>query len=211
MNLSPKRLPLAAAILAGGRARRFGGRDKSRLPVEGLPIINRQMDVLQQLTTRVLIVTKDAARFADIDAIVQPDIIEGAGTLGGIYSALETANADRVIIVGCDLPFLHAGLLARLADLAIGRDGAWVRTARGPEPLLACYQAAASGRVRHRIETGLFKASELGLVLDLAEVGDAEVARFGPVERLLANINTPADHARLAAGNGAHEETDEFR
>jgi molybdopterin-guanine dinucleotide biosynthesis protein A len=211
MTPSLERLPLAAAILAGGRARRFGGRDKSRHAVEGRPIINRQMDVLQQLTARVLIITGDAARFADIDAIVQPDVIEGAGTLGGIYTALDTAHADRVIIVGCDLPFLDLGLLRRLADLAIGRDGAWVRTSRGPEPLLACYKAGANGRIRERLDARLFKASELGEVLDLAEVGDAEVARFGPVERLLANINTPADHARLAGGHGTHEETDEFR
>jgi len=128
---------------------------------------------------------------------VVPDLIPGTGTLGAIYTALVSAAADRVIIVGCDLPFLHAGLLQALADLAEGHDGAWVRTARGAEPLLACYQRAASARVKQRIDDGELKASELNRVLDMADLHGAELERFGSVDRLLANVNTPEDLARL--------------
>jgi len=38
-----------AAILAGGRARRLGGRDKSRLVIGGRTILERQLDVLRLL------------------------------------------------------------------------------------------------------------------------------------------------------------------
>lgn len=188
---------VAAAILAGGRARRFGGRDKSRLLVHGRSIINRQMDVLQQLTTEIFIVAPDAARFADLPLPVHADRLAGAGVLGGLHTALEVARADRVIAIACDLPFLHAGLLARLIELANGHDGAWVRTPRGPEPMLACYRRSARARIRREIEGGRLKASDLGAVLDIAELGLADIECFGPVDRLLANVNTPEDYDRL--------------
>ena len=101
--------PPAAAILAGGRARRFEGRDKSRLLVQSRSIINRQMEILQLLTDRIFIVSSDAARFADLGIPVHPDLIEGAGALGGIYTALEMSPVDRVITVACDLPFPARG------------------------------------------------------------------------------------------------------
>jgi molybdopterin-guanine dinucleotide biosynthesis protein A len=41
----------SAAILAGGRASRFGGRDKSALVVEGQPILDRPLAALVHINT----------------------------------------------------------------------------------------------------------------------------------------------------------------
>jgi len=187
----------SAAILAGGRARRFGGRDKSRLVVEGYPIINRQVQVLQRVANPVFIVAGDRGRFADLGLPVYADAIEGAGTLGGIYSALEVSPLDAVLVVACDLPFLDAGLLARLVELAQAGDAAWVRSDRGPEPTLACYRRTARQIIRRQIDSGRLKASDLGAILSVVEMDLAEVTRFGPPARLLANVNTPEDYARV--------------
>jgi molybdopterin-guanine dinucleotide biosynthesis protein A len=186
-----------AAIIAGGRARRFGGRDKSRLVVQGRPIINRQLEILQQLAATVFIVSSDAERFAGLGIPVHSDLIPGAGAMGGIYTALARSAADRVIAVACDLPFLHAGLLGRLVELSDDHDAAWVRTPRGPEPLLACYRQSAREAIRHAIEAGRLKASDLGTVLSIAEIGREDVERFGPADRLLANLNTEEDWLRI--------------
>jgi molybdopterin-guanine dinucleotide biosynthesis protein A len=187
----------SAAILAGGRARRFGGRDKSRLIVEGYPIINRQVEVLQRVADPLFIIAGDAGRFADLGLPIYPDVIEGSGTLGGIYSALEVSPLDAVLVVACDLPFLDAGLLGRLVELAQDGDAAWVRSDRGPEPTLACYRHTARQAIRRQIDAGRLKASDLGAVLSVAEMDLTEVARFGQPSRLLANINTPADYQRV--------------
>src|SRR5882762_4393485 len=45
-----------AAILAGGQARRLGGRDKSALRVGAESILERQLAVLRALTPHILIV-----------------------------------------------------------------------------------------------------------------------------------------------------------
>jgi molybdopterin-guanine dinucleotide biosynthesis protein A len=188
---------VCAAIVAGGQARRFGGADKSRLIVEGRPIIVRQLDVLRRITSSVAIIANEAARFADLGLPVHADVIPDAGALGGLYTALVQATADRVLVVACDLPFLDERLLARLADLAGGADGAWVRSARGPEPFLACYRRSAQDAVRAELEAGHLRAGDLSRVLTLVELDESAVAEFGPVSRLLANVNTPGDHARL--------------
>ena len=196
-DLAMRAHPVAAAILAGGQARRFAGQDKSRLVVDGRSIIVRQIEVLQRITAHVAIVANDLERFADLALPVHPDLIPGAGAIGGVYTALETAVADPVIVVACDLPFLDEGMLRRLVELAPAGDGAWVRTARGVEPLLACYRREARLTIRARIESGRLKLSDLADALEMAALGAEELAQFGPAARLLANINTPDDYARI--------------
>lgn len=187
----------AAAILAGGRARRFEGRDKSRLIVDGHTIIVRQLDVLQRVAIETFIVGHDPARFSDLGVPVRADRIDGAGAIGGLYTALDAATRDVVIVVACDLPFLDAGVLAELVARSAGHDGAWVETSRGVEPFVACYRRTARDRVRAEIGRGHLRAGDLGSVLDMAVLGDADLAVFGGAGRLLTNLNTPDDYARV--------------
>ena len=187
----------SAAILAGGRARRFGGLDKSRLVVDGAPIIVRQLTLLQRVAREVFIDAGEASRFADLSVPVHADVVPGAGALGGILTAVETAQAASVLVLGCDLPFLEAGLLSLIVERAAEADGAWVRTSRGVEPLIACYKKTAAPRIRRAVEAGHLKAGDLGGVIRMNEVGEEEVAAFGDPSRLLANLNTPDDYRRV--------------
>src|ERR1017187_6473101 len=118
----------AGAIIAGGPARRLGGIDKSRLQVDGSSIIARQLTVLRSVTSEQLIVVghhAQLAKFAALGVPIHADRIPGAGVVGGIHTALDVAGADAVITIGCDLPFLPAGLLQQLIELAAQGDGAW--------------------------------------------------------------------------------------
>lgn len=187
----------AGAILAGGKARRFGGQDKARLIVQGRSIIERQVELLRAVADDVFLVGHDPVRFADIGLPVFRDRVSGAGAIGGILTAIEATTADRVLVIACDMPFLVPGLLRALLALAESGDGAWVRTQRGPEPLVACYRQQARTAIREAIQSGHLKAAELNNVLTLRELTEHDVAAFGPVEQLLANLNTPEDYARV--------------
>ncbi len=96
----------AAAIIAGGKASRLGGQDKSRLYIGGQTIISRQVAVLQPLTDDLFIVASQHERFSDLPFRVVPDLLPGTGVAGAILTALESTLADRVLTVACDLPFL---------------------------------------------------------------------------------------------------------
>jgi len=86
----------AGAILVGGQARRFGGRDKSRLVVQGRTIIVRQVELLQRVAGHVFAVGHTPERFVDLSLSVVPDSVPGAGALGGILTAPEPPDSNRL-------------------------------------------------------------------------------------------------------------------
>ena len=175
------------------------GRDKSRLVVEGRVLIVRQLDALRPLTREIVIIANEVERFADLNVPVVPDALQGTGALGGLYTALISARADWIVVVACDMPFITAGAVARLASEAAssGGDGAWARSDRGVEPLFACYRTNAASRVKALIDSGDRRLSDVGTVLTMQDV---EVSRLDDGDReglLLTNLNTPEDYARV--------------
>jgi molybdopterin-guanine dinucleotide biosynthesis protein A len=186
-----------AAILAGGRARRFGGRDKSSLHVGGVPIIDRQLAALRGLAGRIIIVTGNPAPYREKDVHAVPDLVPDAGALGGIYTALASATTDHVIVVACDLPFLTAPFLGRLAQLAGRDDDAVVPRARdGVQPLCAVYARRLMAPMRQQIATGHLKIVDFLASVRVREVGPETLEQDDPAGTLFFNVNGPADLVR---------------
>jgi len=183
-----------AAILAGGRARRLDGRDKSRLVIGGLTILQRQIDVLRGLADRVIIVTNDPGRFGDASVPVLADAVPGSGSLGGIYTAVSTA-AGPVLVLACDMPFVTAPFLAHVMDAGREADIAIPRTLDGYHPLCASYAPSCAGPLLRRIEQGSLKAAGILADVRVREIGPAEIAPFDQDGLLLFNLNTPDDLA----------------
>jgi len=179
---------LAAAILAGGRARRFDGINKGALDLGGAAIADRQLAALRSVAREVFVVGRPDPLWTDRGLRVISDDIADAGPLGGIYTALVHSPADRTLVVGCDMPFLAADVLQRLASVA-DADVVVARGPRGIEPLCAIYSRACAAEIRGRIERGAYEASTLPAGFRVAEVG---------VERALVfvNVNTPHDYER---------------
>jgi molybdopterin-guanine dinucleotide biosynthesis protein A len=183
-----------AAILAGGRARRFAGADKSALRVGTATILERQLDALRDVADRIFVVAGDPAPFEPYRLPVVPDRLEHAGALGGIYTALVEAESPHVLVVACDLPFLTAPLLARLAGLAGNAYDAVVpRTRDGRQPLCAVYARRLADTVRRQVESGHLKVQELLEAIRLRELGPDDLTLFDPDGHLFHNVNTPGD------------------
>jgi len=184
-----------AAILAGGRARRLGGLDKSRLTIGGLTILQRQLDLLQGVADRVIVIASEPARFAGLDVPVVPDLVPGAGSLGGIYTAVAAADSP-VLVLACDMPFLTAPFLERVFDRGLDVDVALPRSPDGYHPLCACYAPACADPIRRRLEAGALKVIDLLTDVRVRELAPDELEAFDRDGLLLLNINTPDDLAR---------------
>ena len=185
----------AAAILAGGRARRFGGEQKSSLRVGGVRIIDRQVAVLKTIADPVFVVAPDPGPFVDLGLEVTPDIIPGCGALGGIYTAIVRSPRARTIVVACDMPFLSAALLHYMVERDDG-DLVIPRSRRGLEPLCAVYASACGAPIRGSIERGALQASQLPEGINVVEIGPEIIERYDPDDLMFVNVNTPHDYAR---------------
>jgi molybdopterin-guanine dinucleotide biosynthesis protein A len=203
-----------AAILAGGRAARFGGRDKSALVIDGRSILDRHIAELLRVTDDVLVVGAEngtgglvfeAAHQRSTRPLfrVIPDRVAGCGPLGGLDAALAAARDEVVAIVACDMPFVTAAFLNHLLELARGVDAVVPRTERGYHPLCAAYTRACQPAVTRRLADRLLKMTGLLEEVRVRELTADEIDAFGDRHRLLANVNTPADYEKLA-GLGGH-------
>ena len=127
-----RRLQIAGVVLAGGRARRFGG-DKALALLEGRPLIERSLDALRG-RAEPLAVNGPAALAAAVGlpAIADPPGL-AEGPLAGILAAMAWAKAmgcSRVLTVPCDTPILPRDLAARLIAAGASAPAAAARAER---------------------------------------------------------------------------------
>ncbi len=183
-----KKSGLAAGIVAGGRATRFDGVNKGTLTIGSTAIVDRLLDSLRDVAQDVFVVGRDDPAWRSRGLRVIADEMPGSGPLGGIYTALLHSPSDRTLIVACDMPFVPAALLKRLADVD-DADVVIPRHARGYEPLCAIYSRACTDDIRGRLARGMNEASRLPAGVRVAELDVDDDLMF-------VNVNTPHDYER---------------
>ena len=189
----------SAAILAGGRASRFGGRDKSTLVVAGATILARQLTELSQLTDDIMVVGSTLNAPPHVRVIA--DRVSGAGPLGGLDAALASARDDAVVVVACDMPFVSARFLASLLDLVRGVEAVVPLIDSRHHPLCAVYTRQCQERVARRLANG--QLTMMGLLDEVrVRVVTARDLPGFDCRRLVANVNTPGELENLEALQG---------
>ena len=186
----------SAAILTGGGATRFGGRDKGALLIGGRSILARQLDELTGIADDIMIVGDrllGARGTCDEGGLrVVRDRVPGCGPLAGLDAALAAARHDALIVIACDMPFVTARFLRHLASLTDEADAVVPRTEDGYHPLCAAYTRACQPAVARRLAEGRLAVMSLFDDVRTRVVTSEEIEAFGDRARLLANVNTPA-------------------
>ena len=171
-ELQPRRL---GAVIAGGRAVRFGG-DKALADWHGKPLIEHAAAVLRPWVEMVVVAGRTHPGYVSVADAPAPAL----GPLGGIAGALRAAEAagiESVLTIGCDMPQVPPDLIALLMD-----GGTRICATA---PVLGCW------------DTSLAPTLEAHLAAD----GDRSVRRFAASigattvdwDTPLLNVNTPAD------------------
>lgn len=194
---------MRGAVLAGGAARRYAGRPKGLEPVGGRRLLDRVVDaVAAAVGAPPVLVANDpgAARWRP-DLRVVADARPGAGSLGGIYTALAEGPAEPVLCVAWDMPFVTPGLLRALVRGADGFD-AYLPESEGPrrvEPLCAVYGPACRAAIAARLDAGDLRAVGFHPDVKVGTLPLARVREFGEPAVLFFNVNTPDDLAEADA------------
>ena len=114
---------MRGAVLAGGAARRYGGRPKGLLDIGGRRILDRVVEAVAAVTGAppLLIANAPDAASWRPDLTTIPDARPGLGSLGGIYTAV-AAGPEYVLCVAWDMPFVNEGLLRALTTRSADWD-----------------------------------------------------------------------------------------
>lgn len=192
---------MAAIILSGGNNRRIG-RDKAFLEVDHRTIIEREIEVLSRVFSRIIVVTNSPAKYAHLDVDLASDIVPGKGPLGGIYTGL-TVSGDRCnFVVGCDLPFLNAGLIDYMKGLIDQYDVIVPKIGHFMETLYAFYSRECLESIEELIEKGDLRIRSFFNEVRVRHIDKSEIDKFDPEGIAFFNVNTEEKlaSARIVAG-----------
>jgi molybdopterin-guanine dinucleotide biosynthesis protein A len=190
------------AVLAGGRSSRFGA-PKALAELGGRTLLDRALEtVVAAGLEPVVVARKDSPLPPRLTARVVRDPPGDPHPLRAIAAALHDGRA--AVVLGCDMPFVPAALLAWLAELS---DPLAVAEIGGRlQPLLGRYGPNVTAELEAAAERGE-AASAAVLALGARRVTEEELRGFGDPATIGFNVNRPEDLARaeqLLATRGLH-------
>jgi molybdenum cofactor guanylyltransferase len=194
-------LSIAAAILAGGRNSRYGGRPKALEQVApGLSILANELNELAAAGIgEVVVVTNQADAYCDCGAQTIADLRPGLGPLGGIETALAhyAPSYDATLFLPCDLPGITRRELRHLMDGFVRSAGQVVVAAHiFLEPLCTVVHNSLRKTITQALDDGQRSPAKLWRQLGAIPVQFAHAAPF-------YNVNRPED---LAGWQATQEE-----
>ena len=208
------RLRTSAAIQAGGESRRMG-QNKALMEFCGQPLIARVAARVCPAADETLVTTQEPELYAFLGLPMFADIFPGKGALGGLYTALAAARGERVLVVGCDMPFVSRAMLLRMLAVmdAEGVDVVIPETENGLEPLHAVYRRetclpAVEGALAREQRRMIAWFPEVRVRVFRQD----EVAAEDPQGWAFLNVNTPEEFAEAQAQalqlDGCSEDTE---
>ncbi|MBW1926129.1 MAG: molybdenum cofactor guanylyltransferase [Deltaproteobacteria bacterium] len=193
---NPSRPSRSAAILAGGKSRRFGS-NKALAPWLTGHVIDAVAKAAIGACREVIIIADEPEPYSYSGLPVFPDIMPGLGPLAGLQSALRHAKGERVLLLGCDMPLLNSELLNLMWEIPAWAPVVIPVTPHGLEPLHAIYHKSLLPIVDHRINSGDLSLKSLVKDVPCRIVSPADILKVCPSFECLSSINTPWDLARL--------------
>ena len=185
----------AGFVTAGGRSSRMG-RDKAWLDVGGKTMIERVIQALAPATSSVNIIA-NSDEYKRLGFPVFADTNIGIGPVEAIRTALWNAPTSRVVLAGCDMPFVTTELFSFLLDIS-GSYQAIIPT--GPdgrlEPLCAVYSTEARAALTSLIESGGRKVSLLIDRVPTRIIAFKELYHLPGAKFFFQNVNTAEEYAR---------------
>lgn len=198
-----ERLPVTAAVLAGGRSMRMGV-DKTLLTVDGELLLTRVVEVVAGVCRNVVVVTNRPEALAEtaLHAAVRvlQDEVAYQGPLGGLVTALSATEDDWVLAVAADMPWLRPEVVRLLWDARGDAQVVMPVGEKGPEPLLALYHRDCLPVAQRVLESGRRRLVAMLSSVRVVEVPLAALRAADPDLVSLVNVNTPEDLSDVRDG-----------
>jgi len=116
--------------------------------------------------------------------------------LSGLRTALLAAHGDKVLVLGCDMPFVSRPLLSHLIELSSQADLVVPKAGGYYEPMHAVYDRRCLAEIEASLEAGDMKMTSFFPRVHLLTVEDHDLDLLDPERLSFFNINTPEDLAQ---------------
>jgi molybdopterin-guanine dinucleotide biosynthesis protein A len=176
--------PLAALVLAGGRASRLGGVDKPALELDGASLLARTVTAARAAgADPVIVVGPERPGLPVVWAREQPPF---GGPVAALAAALPRLEAEWVLALAADLRRPGA-VLDALREAPRGADGCLLADAGGqPQWLCGIYRSQA-------LRAALSALGEPAGASLRQLLGGLRVLRHPAASDVVADVDTPAD------------------
>lgn len=169
------------------------GRDKALIPLGGMPLIEYVLRRVEGLGDEVIVTTNRPEDYAFLGKRMVEDRQPGAGALHGLLTALEAARGERVLLVGCDMPFVRRSLLKHMLAIATDAEVVIPRWGGELQPLHAIYAKSCAGPVSQALEAGEKRMISFLPRIQTFIVEQETVDQYDPDGLSFFNVNTPED------------------
>lgn len=186
---------MTGAILVGGKSRRMGF-NKAFIEVNGRSIIEGAVETLRHSFSHLIIVASsdNILEYEQLNVRVVADVYAGAGSLGGIYTALFHSPSPYCFVTACDMPLLDKAIIERMVSEAKGHDALIPCIKSRFHPLHAIYSRRCMAPIEEMITGGELTIGNLYHRINVKEL-DEEFFHDSPDLPFLTNLNT-TDHLK---------------
>ena len=183
---------ISGVILAGGKSRRYG-RNKALVKIDGIPLIERVVMVMQSVFQDLILITNTPDEYAYLKVPMHEDMIKGLGPLGGILTGLTTIPSDAGFVVACDMPFLNRELICYMIEKREGFDVVVPRVSEKMETLHAIYSRTCLPAIRRLVDSHEYQTLRFFPEVSVRYIEEDELRSFDSELRFFINVNSPKE------------------
>jgi molybdenum cofactor guanylyltransferase len=185
---------ITGVILAGGANKRFAGKTKANVVIEGITIMSRIISAIDVFFPELIIVTNNPEEFMEFSQCkIIKDIYLKAGPLGGIHASMKSSSKNAVFIFAGDMPFPDKKIIAGQihefnkgnCDVLIPKIGQFI------EPLHAIYRKSLMNDIERFLSEQKNRA--VRDFLSEVNVNYLQIPETDQNKRAFTNINSPYD------------------
>ena len=193
-----KKSDITALILAGGKGRRLGGKDKGLVEYQGKILIQHVLDKITPQVDSVLInANRNQNEYKNLGYdVISDDLSDFQGPLAGFAIAMKSSNTDYIITMPCDGPHLPDDYVSRLVESNKDKDS-----------IVVAYDGERLQPVH-----ALIPISLLDSLIEFLESGDRKIDRwytkhnmikadFSDKPEVFFNVNTEEQRQQTTGNN----------
>jgi len=192
MDVKPDKPSVSAAILVGGKSRRFGT-DKALLRIGDKWMVDALTDELKKLFGNVLLISDQSDKFDFFQDPVIKDVVPDKGPLGGLYTALLNTSSEYIFLCACDLLLLNKDIISYMFQRLNRQDALIPIHDRKIEPTAAFYSRNCLSYAAKSLESGSLNIRSFFDQIEVEFINFKDVFSDEVIEDCFFNINTKAD------------------